>query len=126
MALAPLYLRGRYVEPLPEYEQAVARVLMAEYLKEQSDRNRELGIHRCVDIVRGRVHGALHAFRLPTMETILAMTDIGCKTALPDGNTLCKVWTFCPEEVEHPHHSCTIVVDNVILPASIVRVKQKE
>jgi len=71
MALAPLYLRGRYVEPLPEYEQAIARVLMAEYLKEQSDRNREEG---------GGVSAAMGGVgvsRVPVCENPMSLHRVG-------------------------------------------------
>lgn len=127
MPIAPLYLKGHYLEPLPEYRAEVERRLMAHYLIDRHEKSREEELERDIsitsDFLRNRVDGILHAFKTPTAETILGMADVGCKDAFPNGDLLLKVWLRCPEDREHPQAAHTVVVDDVILPARYVRTR---
>ncbi|MFA5272866.1 MAG: hypothetical protein WC353_01765 [Candidatus Peribacter sp.] len=127
MALAPLYLRGNYLEPFPEYRPDVERQLMAGYLitqREQLEQEEtERGVRITSDFLRERVKGVLCAFKAPTAQTILGMADIGCKDAFPNGSLLLKVWLHCPEDVEQPQKTHTVVIDDLLLPARYVRTR---
>ncbi|MDO8468819.1 MAG: hypothetical protein Q7S29_03625 [Candidatus Peribacter sp.] len=130
MALAPLYLRGNYLEPLPEHRTEVERLLMAGYLITQRERQEqeetERGVHMTSDFIRERIKGTLCAFKAPTAQTILGMADIGCKDAYPTGNLLLKVWLHCPEDVEQPQKTHTVIIDDLLLPARYVRTRHDE
>ncbi|MDD4628668.1 MAG: hypothetical protein PHE68_04735 [Candidatus Peribacteraceae bacterium] len=124
MALAPLYLKGHYLEPLPEHREEVARSLMAQYLirqREDMEQAAEDGIRLSCDFIRDRVHGLLHAFTPPTAKTILTMAQVGCKDAFPTGDLLLKVWLHCPEDAEKPNLTSTVVLDDVLIPARFMR-----
>jgi|GEM_PF-3293847 len=130
MAIAPLYLRGNYLEPLPEYRPDVERLLMAGYLitqkEEREHEEAERGVRITSDFLRERMKGTLCAFKVPTAQTILGMADIGCKDAYPNGNLLLKVWLHCPEDMEQPQKTHTVVIDDLLLPARFMRTRHNE
>ena len=112
MALAPFYLRGRYVEPWPDYEEEMAKQIMREFELERTQEYQQR-----VDFMRAYFGNQMYAFKIPTPQTILDYAKIGCKTVDKEGNATCKIWIHCPEDTKISGKEFTYIVDDVVLPA---------
>lgn len=117
------YKIGRYLDPHPEHRGAVARKLMAEYALDRTEEHPNYGYAPTMDVdfIRVQIGGLLHAFKSPACETVLERSDIGCVGVTEDGEALCKVWIFCPEDVQFPDRTHTIVLTGVALPLEALR-----
>lgn len=120
------YKIGKYLEPRPGREGTVEKLLMTAFALDRADERPNFGfapsIH--VDFIRVQIHDLLHAFKSPSAATIVSMSNIGCTGITEDGEAACKVWVLCPEDIESPKHTHTIVLEDVRLPLESVRVRE--